>query len=69
MNDVPQHFRGDVALWVKLDHPSVLRCFGVTIDPFQIITEWMPNGQAIGYVQKHQDADRVRLVSFRTLNT
>ena len=50
-------------MWVRLDHPNILRCFGITADPLQIVTEWMPNGQAIGYVQKHKYADRIRLVS------
>ena len=52
---------------MKLNHQNILRCFGVTVDPFQIVTEWMPNGQAMEYVQTHPDADRIRLVSPLTL--
>jgi len=33
------------------------------VDPFQIVTERMPNGEALRYAQEHQDADRVILVS------
>ena len=55
--------------WVKLNHPNILRCFGVTIDPFQIVTMWMPNGQAIRYIQERKGADRVRLVSLLILST
>ena len=53
-------------MWVRLDHLNILRCFGIITDPLQIVTEWMPNGQAIGYVQKHKSADRVGLVSSLT---
>jgi len=56
-------------VWAKLDHQNILRCFGVTVDPFQIVMEWMPNGEAMRYVKEHQDADRVFLVSSPTVNT
>ena len=69
IDNVPQEFHGEVAVWAKLNHPNILRCFGITVDPFQIVTEWMPNGQAMVYVQEHQDADRVRLVGSLTLVT
>lgn len=67
--DLPQEFYGVVVLWVKLDHPNILRCFGVTADPLQIVTKWMPNGQAMKYVQGRQRADRIRLVRFPPSNT
>ena len=56
-------------VWAKLNHPNILRCFGVTVDPLQIATEWMSNGEAMRYVRENQDADRVLLVSFPTFNT
>ena len=58
-----QEFYGDVALWAKLDHPNILRCFGVTVDPPQILMKWMPNGEAMEYVREHTRVDRVSLVS------
>lgn len=69
MANTLQDFRGDVAVWANLDHQNILRCFGVTIDPFQIMTEWMPNGEAMQYVRERQDADRVLLVSSPATNT
>ena len=68
-DSIPQKFRGEVAVWAELNHPNILQCFGVTVDPFQIVTVWMPNGQAMVYAQEHQDADRVRLVGSPTLIT
>jgi hypothetical protein len=65
----PQEFYGDAALWVKLNHPNILRCFGVTVDQLQIVMDWMPNGKAIEYVQAHKHADRVCLVNSFTFVT
>jgi serine/threonine protein kinase len=61
--NILQEFRGEIVVWSRLNHPNVLRCFGVTVDPLRILTEWMSNGQAMEYVRTHQDADRVGLVS------
>jgi serine/threonine protein kinase len=63
LDNIPQEFRGEVAIWVKLNHPNILRCFGIKMNPLQIVMEWMPNGQAMGYVQNNEDADRVSLVN------
>jgi len=63
LDDAPQQLSGDVALWVKLEHENILRCFGVTVDKPQIVIDWMPNGEVMEYVQEHKHADRVRLVS------
>lgn len=62
-DSVPQEFYGDVALWMKLNHPNILRCFGVTTDKPQIVMEWMPRRAAMNYVQKDKRADRICLVS------
>lgn len=67
LDDTSQEFRGEVALWVKLDHPNILRCFGMVPKPPQIVMAWMPNGQAMEYVKNNKSADRVPLVSSLTL--
>lgn len=61
--DVTQELYGAVATWAWLDHPNILPCFGITVDPFQVMTEWVPHGNVIKYVQTHTNADRVCLVS------
>ena len=63
MGNKSQGFRGEIALWVKLDHPNILRCSGVTPKPLQIVTEWMENGPVMEYVQNDKSADRISLVS------
>ena len=50
-------------MWARLDHPNILRCFGITPDPLQVVTEWVPDGSVIEYVRTHRNADRVCLVS------
>lgn len=69
LDGVPQEFYGEVALWMKLEHPNILKCFGVTTGQPQIVMDWMPNGEAMDYVQEHKHADRVRLVSSFTFVT
>ena len=61
---ISQEFHGEVALWVKLNHPNILRCFGVTLDPPRIVIEWTPNGHVMEYLQDNHDADRTRFVSY-----
>lgn len=60
---IPQELYGEVVTWAWLEHPNILPCFGITVDPFQVVTEWVPHGNVIEYVQTHPDADRVCLVS------
>ena len=61
--DAYQELYREVVTWAKLKHPNILQCFGITLDPLQIMTEWMPNGHVMQYLREHCDVDRVRLVS------
>ena len=49
-------------MWAWLDHPNILQCFGITANPLQVVTEWVPNGNVIEYLQERPKADRVCLV-------
>jgi len=49
-------------MWKRLEHPNVLPLLGVTFDPFQLVSEWMPGGDLLEYIKKHSDADRLGLV-------
>ena len=60
--NVPQELYGEVVTWAWLDHPNILQCFGITVNPLQVVTEWVPNGNVIEYVRTHPNADRVCLV-------
>lgn len=56
-----QTLRGS-ALWKRLKHPNIVPFLGVTTDPPQLISDWMPNGNVVEYMQLHPDADRLGLV-------
>ena len=60
---VPQPFIKEVIVWKRLRHPNVVSFIGVTTEPLQIVSEWMPNGTLPKYVVKNPGADRIGLVS------
>jgi len=49
-------------MWKRLTHPNVLPLLGVTIFPLQLISIWMSGGDLPEYIEKHSNADRLRLV-------
>ena len=50
-------------MWKKLRHPNVVPFVGVTQNPLQFVSEWMPNGDLMEYLGKNPGADRIGLVS------
>ena len=51
-----------VVVWKNLSHPNVVPLLGVTTDPVQHISGWMPDIHLTGYITNHPDADRLSLV-------
>ena len=51
-----------VVVWKNLSHPNVVPLLGVTTDPIQLISGWMPDIHLTGYITNHPDADRLSLV-------
>ena len=49
-------------MWKHLSHPNILSLLGVTITPFQLISNWMSGGDLPGYIKKNPTADRLKLV-------
>ena len=49
-------------MWKHLAHPNIVPLLGITITPFQLISNWMPGGSLPEYIKKHPDVDRLRLV-------
>ena len=47
-----------------LVHPNIVLLLGVKVEPFELISEWMPGGGLQGYIAKRPDADRLSLVGF-----
>ena len=50
------------ATWKSLKHPNIVPLLGVTIDPLEIVSDWMPGEDILGYIANHPDADRLFLV-------
>jgi mitogen-activated protein kinase kinase kinase/serine/threonine-protein kinase TNNI3K len=51
-------------MWKRLRHQSIIPFIGVTQDPLQFVSEWMPNGTLIDYLNGNPGANRVGLVGF-----
>ena len=49
-------------MWKHLTHPNILSLLGVSITPFQLISDWMPGGDLPGYIEKNPNPDRLKLV-------
>ena len=50
-----------------LAHPNIVSLLGVTIDPPELVSDWMPGGDLPGYISKHPNTNRLSLV--RLLST
>ena len=61
---IPQTFNQVAAISKHLKHPNVVPFLGATTDPLELISEWMPGGELLGYIAGHPDADRLSLVRF-----
>jgi len=49
-------------MWKQLAHPNIVPLLGVTIEPFQLILNWMPGGDLPKYIKKNPNVDRLGLV-------
>ena len=51
-------------MWKRLRHQNIVPFIGVTQDPLQFVSEWMPNGTLTQYLSQNPGVNRVNLVSF-----
>lgn len=51
-------------MWKFLQHPNILPLTGVTMSEtrFEMVSEWMKNGNISEFIRKHPKADRIKLV-------
>ena len=49
-------------MWKRLKHPNIVPLLGITLTPFQLISNWMSGEDLPEYTKKHPDADRLKLV-------
>ena len=59
----PQTFCREAVMWKHLKHQNIVPLKGVTIDPFQLVSDWVSGGDLPDYIRTNPDADRPRLVS------
>jgi len=50
-------------MWKRLDHPNIVPFKGVTFDPLQIVSEWMPGGELREFIRNNYHANLTSLVS------
>ena len=47
-----------------LSHKNIVRVLGVNVEPFELISGWMPGGDLPGYIVGHPNVNRNSLVGF-----
>jgi len=50
-------------VWKRLNHPNIVPFKGVTFNPLQLISEWIPGGDLPKYVEANQHVNLISLVS------
>jgi len=50
-------------MWKRLSHPHIVPFVGVTLEPLQLVSMWMPGGELRDYVKENPYANLIRLVS------
>ncbi|KAF9642913.1 kinase-like protein [Thelephora ganbajun] len=56
-------FCQEAVMWKRLTHPNIVPLLGITITPFQLISDWMSGGDLSEYIKNNSDADRIGLLS------
>ena len=49
-------------MWKRLRHPNIIGFIGVTRNPLQFVSEWMPNGTLTEYLDENPCTDQIGLV-------
>jgi len=49
-------------VWKHLDHPNVVALKGITLNPLQLVSEWMSGGELRDYIKQNPNANRINLV-------
>lgn len=62
-SQISQMLYREAVRWKRLTHPNIVPFRGVTLDPLQIVSEWMSGGDLTSYVSLNPQADRIGLVS------
>ena len=65
METLVQILQKELDVWKRLRHPHILQFHGACsiADPPFAVCAYKSNGDALVYLTKHQDADRIKLVN------
>jgi serine/threonine protein kinase len=65
---IAQTFHREAVTWKHLSHPNIVPFLGVTFDPLQLVSAWMPGGSLTEYIKEHPSKSRLVLVCFVLLH-
>ena len=59
-----QKYCKEVIICKQAKHPNILSIEGVAprLFEFCMVSQWMPNGNMLGYVERHPEVNRLELV-------
>ncbi|KAF9789363.1 kinase-like protein [Thelephora terrestris] len=52
----------EAVMWKHLEHNNIVPFLGITMEPFQLVSEWMSGGNLSEHIREHPDANRLGLV-------
>ncbi|KAF9644875.1 kinase-like protein [Thelephora ganbajun] len=58
---VKELFCKEAVVWKHLNHSNIVPFKGVTLDPLQLVSEWMPGGELRHYVRENPQANLINL--------
>ena len=56
-------FCKEAVMWGRLRHQNIVPFVGVTLEPLQLVSGWMPGGELRSYVRENPHANLISLVS------
>ncbi|KAF9647398.1 kinase-like protein [Thelephora ganbajun] len=59
---IKELFYREAIVWKHLSHPNIVPFKGVTFDPLQLVSEWMPGGELREHIRNNPGADPTSLL-------
>ena len=58
----PQIFYHEAVVWKRMCHPNIIPFLGATLNPPQLVSDWMPSGNLTEFLRERMNANRLGLV-------
>ncbi|KAF9646896.1 kinase-like protein [Thelephora ganbajun] len=62
IDEVKQSFCKEAVVWKHLSHPNIVPFIGVTLEPLQLMSEWVPGGELREYMRKNPNTNLIGLL-------